>query len=68
MARITELTVNGTRQRIDVAAERSLLGVLRDDLDLTASHAAAIAAFSASDASARAWLVPRMRGAPTTAG
>ena len=39
-----------------------------DDLDLTASHAAAIASFSASDASARAWLVPRVRGATTTIG
>jgi aerobic-type carbon monoxide dehydrogenase small subunit (CoxS/CutS family) len=35
MARITELEVNGTRRRIDVEAERSLLSVLRDDLDLT---------------------------------
>jgi aerobic-type carbon monoxide dehydrogenase small subunit (CoxS/CutS family) len=35
MARITELAVNGTRHRIDVDAERSLLSVLRDDLDLT---------------------------------
>jgi aerobic-type carbon monoxide dehydrogenase small subunit (CoxS/CutS family) len=35
MARITELEVNGTRQKVDVEAERSLLSVLRDDLDLT---------------------------------
>jgi aerobic-type carbon monoxide dehydrogenase small subunit (CoxS/CutS family) len=35
MARVTELTVNGTRRRIDVAPERTLLSVLRDNLDLT---------------------------------
>lgn len=35
MARITELHVNGTRHKIDADAERSLLSVLRDDLDLT---------------------------------
>jgi aerobic-type carbon monoxide dehydrogenase small subunit (CoxS/CutS family) len=35
MARITELDVNGTRHQVDVDAERSLLSVLRDDLDLT---------------------------------
>lgn len=35
MARITALTVNGTRHPIDVDAERSLLSVLRDELDLT---------------------------------
>ena len=35
MARITELNVNGTRRKIDADAERSLLSVLRDDLDLT---------------------------------
>jgi aerobic-type carbon monoxide dehydrogenase small subunit (CoxS/CutS family) len=35
MARITELDVNQIRQTIDVDAERSLLSVLRDDLDLT---------------------------------
>ena len=34
-----------------------------DDLDLTASHSAAIASFAASDAMARAWLVPRIPGA-----
>ena len=35
MARITELHVNGTRHKVDADAERSLLSVLRDDLDLT---------------------------------
>jgi len=35
MARVTALDVNGTRRTMDVAAERSLLSVLRDDLDLT---------------------------------
>ncbi|HYW47577.1 MAG TPA: (2Fe-2S)-binding protein [Bryobacteraceae bacterium] len=35
MARITELDVNGARRRIDADPERSLLSVLRDDLDLT---------------------------------
>ena len=35
MARITELDVNGSREKIDVDAERTLLSVLRDDLDLT---------------------------------
>ncbi len=35
MARITELDVNGTRRRVDASAERTLLSVLRDDLDLT---------------------------------
>jgi len=35
MARITELDVNGTRRRIDADADRTLLSVLRDDLDLT---------------------------------
>jgi aerobic-type carbon monoxide dehydrogenase small subunit (CoxS/CutS family) len=35
MARVMELNVNGAVHRIDVDAERSLLGVLRDDLDLT---------------------------------
>jgi aerobic-type carbon monoxide dehydrogenase small subunit (CoxS/CutS family) len=35
MARITELDVNGTRRRIDADSDRSLLSVLRDDLDLT---------------------------------
>jgi aerobic-type carbon monoxide dehydrogenase small subunit (CoxS/CutS family) len=32
-----ELHVNGTRHRTDAEAERSLLSVLRDDLDLTGS-------------------------------
>jgi len=35
MARITELDVNGSRCCVNVDAERSLLSVLRDDLDLT---------------------------------
>jgi len=35
MARITELDVNGSRRRIDADSGRSLLSVLRDDLDLT---------------------------------
>ncbi|MFN7993114.1 MAG: (2Fe-2S)-binding protein [Bryobacteraceae bacterium] len=35
MPRVTQLTVNGTRRRIDADPERSLLSVLRDDLDLT---------------------------------
>ena len=35
MARISELDVNGTRRRIDADADRTLLSVLRDDLDLT---------------------------------
>src|SRR5580704_12988167 len=35
MPRITELRVNGARRRIDAEADRSLLSVLRDDLDLT---------------------------------
>jgi aerobic-type carbon monoxide dehydrogenase small subunit (CoxS/CutS family) len=33
--RILELQVNGTRRRVDVDGERSLLSVLRDELDLT---------------------------------
>ncbi len=37
VARITQLNVNGSMHRIDVDPERSLLGVLRDDLDLTGS-------------------------------
>ena len=37
MAATTELQVNGTRQRIESDAERSLLQVLREDLDLTGS-------------------------------
>jgi aerobic-type carbon monoxide dehydrogenase small subunit (CoxS/CutS family) len=35
MSKITELHVNGTKHRIDGDSERSLLSVLRDDLDLT---------------------------------
>lgn len=35
MSRITELQLNGARVRINADAERSLLSVLRDDLDLT---------------------------------
>ena len=35
MARVTELLVNGGRRRIDADADRTLLSVLRDDLDLT---------------------------------
>jgi len=35
MARITELNVNGRRRRIDADPDRTLLSVLRDDLDLT---------------------------------
>lgn len=37
MPEITELHVNGTRRRIQASPEQSLLGVLRDDLDLTGS-------------------------------
>ena len=35
MARVTELMVNGIRHRLDVDADRMLLSVLRDELDLT---------------------------------
>jgi aerobic-type carbon monoxide dehydrogenase small subunit (CoxS/CutS family) len=35
MARITELDVNGARRRLDADPDRSLLSVLRDDLNLT---------------------------------
>jgi aerobic-type carbon monoxide dehydrogenase small subunit (CoxS/CutS family) len=35
MANIRELDVNGTRRRLDVDAGRTLLSVLREDLDLT---------------------------------
>lgn len=35
MSRVTELHVNGKDLRIDADGERSLLSVLRDDLDLT---------------------------------
>ena len=33
--KVIELRVNGTRRRVDLESERSLLSVLRDDLDLT---------------------------------
>jgi aerobic-type carbon monoxide dehydrogenase small subunit (CoxS/CutS family) len=35
MAQVTELHVNGTKRRVSASPERSLLSVLRDDLDLT---------------------------------
>jgi aerobic-type carbon monoxide dehydrogenase small subunit (CoxS/CutS family) len=35
MPRVTELTVNGARRRIDADPDAKLLGVLRDSLDLT---------------------------------
>jgi aerobic-type carbon monoxide dehydrogenase small subunit (CoxS/CutS family) len=35
MDRVTQLTVNGVQQALDVDGERSLLSVLRDALDLT---------------------------------
>jgi aerobic-type carbon monoxide dehydrogenase small subunit (CoxS/CutS family) len=35
MPRITELEVNGAKRKIDADSERTLLSVLRDDLDLT---------------------------------
>ncbi|HXU08853.1 MAG TPA: (2Fe-2S)-binding protein [Blastocatellia bacterium] len=37
MQRITELVVNGNKLRVDANADRSLLSVLRDDLELTGS-------------------------------
>jgi aerobic-type carbon monoxide dehydrogenase small subunit (CoxS/CutS family) len=37
MATVKELHVNGSRRTINADAERSLLSVLRDDLDLTGS-------------------------------
>src|SRR2546425_4416758 len=37
MSNTTELHVNGTTRRIAADADRSLLSVLRDDLDLTGS-------------------------------
>ena len=37
MQRISELHVNGNKRRIDADTDRSLLSVLRDDLDLTGS-------------------------------
>ena len=33
--RVLELQVNGTRRRVEIEGERSLLNVLRDELDLT---------------------------------
>src|SRR4051794_19527317 len=35
MARVTELIVNGGRRRVDADSDRTLLGGLRDGLDLT---------------------------------
>jgi nicotinate dehydrogenase subunit A len=35
MPRITELDINGSKRRVDADADRTLLSVLRDDLDLT---------------------------------
>jgi aerobic-type carbon monoxide dehydrogenase small subunit (CoxS/CutS family) len=35
MARVTQLHVNGSTRRIDADPDRTLLSVLRDDLDLT---------------------------------
>ena len=35
MARISELDVNGEKRKLDADAERSLLSILREDLDLT---------------------------------
>ncbi|HWQ56276.1 MAG TPA: (2Fe-2S)-binding protein [Bryobacteraceae bacterium] len=35
MPRITELLVNGVRRTVDAAPDRTLLSVLRDDLELT---------------------------------
>ncbi len=35
MPKVTELNVNGTRRRINADPERTLLSVLRDDLELT---------------------------------
>jgi aerobic-type carbon monoxide dehydrogenase small subunit (CoxS/CutS family) len=35
MARVTELSVNGSRRHVDADPDRPLLSVLRDDLDLT---------------------------------
>jgi aerobic-type carbon monoxide dehydrogenase small subunit (CoxS/CutS family) len=37
MATVKELQVNGTRRAVEADAERTLLSVLRDDLDLTGS-------------------------------
>src|SRR5687768_10789242 len=35
MPNVSELRVNGTKVKVDAEGERSLLSVLRDDLDLT---------------------------------
>src|SRR5512140_958719 len=35
MPKVTELLVNGSKRRVDADADRTLLSVLRDDLDLT---------------------------------
>jgi aerobic-type carbon monoxide dehydrogenase small subunit (CoxS/CutS family) len=35
MARVTQIHVNGSARRIDADSDRTLLSVLRDDLDLT---------------------------------
>lgn len=37
MARATELLINGAKRQVDTDPQRSLLSVLRDDLDLTGS-------------------------------
>ena len=37
MTKITELNVNGAKLKVNVDSEKSLLSVLRDDLDLTGS-------------------------------
>ena len=37
MQRITELNVNGSKIKVEADADRSLLSLLRDDLDLTGS-------------------------------
>ena len=35
MSKVIELRINSTRHRVDVEPDRSLLSILRDDLDLT---------------------------------
>lgn len=35
MSRVTELSINGARVAVDAAADQPLLGVLREELDLT---------------------------------
>ena len=37
MPNVIELNINSTKRRVDVDSDRSLLSVLRDDLDLTGS-------------------------------